>query len=139
MAGLIHFQTRFPKSLTRSSTVLFASDWAHYQLHHPDSQVKIEPLKKIFRTSPRRPTRFFGAHWDLSGSSKRYGVPPSGGPDRLKPGLQTRDSWSASASLRPCIGTLNRSKTPSNTLRAPSPSLEEKDELLNLFAIESKG
>src|SRR2546426_8456869 len=28
-----------------------------------------------------------------SGSCHRYGVPPSGGPDRLKPGLQTGGSW----------------------------------------------
>src|SRR2546427_6347604 len=30
-----------------------------------------------------------------SGSCHRYGVPPSGGPDRLKPGLQTGGSWKA--------------------------------------------
>src|SRR6266545_6496331 len=37
----------------------------------------------------------------------RYGVPPSGGPDRLKPGLQTGGSWKAPTTLMPCIGTMN--------------------------------
>src|SRR5439155_24638290 len=34
---------------------------------------------------------------NLVWSCHRYGVPPSGGPDRLKPGLQTGGSWRVSA------------------------------------------
>ena len=37
-----------------------------------------------------------------------FGVPPSGGPDRLKPGHQTVGSWKALSALRPCIRTLNQ-------------------------------
>jgi len=54
-----------------------------------------------------------------SGSSDRFGVPPSGGPDRLKPGLQTfgpwRESmhhgWQTRQSPAPhfCFGSLARS------------------------------
>ena len=36
-----------------------------------------------------------------------FGVPPSGGPDRLKPGLRTDGTWKAPSALRPCIGTMN--------------------------------
>ena len=43
---------------------------------------------------------------NLFGSCHRYGVPPSGGPDRLKPGLQTGGSWKASGRG----GTLDRRK-----------------------------
>jgi len=44
MAGLNRFQTRFPKSLTRTATGLFASDWANYPPIPPVSQVKIDSL-----------------------------------------------------------------------------------------------
>src|SRR5207249_7755468 len=39
----------------------------------------------------------FRMHWDHEPGQAcyRYGVPPSGGPDRLKPGLQTGGSWRA--------------------------------------------
>src|SRR2546427_11280392 len=47
-----------------------------------------------------------------SGSCHRYGVPPSGGPDRLKPGLQTGGSWKTPTTFVPCIGTLNPPLTP---------------------------
>src|SRR5437667_9990515 len=43
-----------------------------------------------------------------SGSCHRYGVPPSGGPDRLKPELQTGGSWRAPSASRACIGTMNQ-------------------------------
>jgi len=36
-----------------------------------------------------------------------FGVPPSGGPDRLKPGHQTVGSWKAPTTPMPCIGTMN--------------------------------
>src|SRR5947208_17131107 len=36
-------------------------------------------------------------------------------------------SWKAPSALRPCLGTLNRSESPSTALRAPSPPLGEKD------------
>src|SRR5205823_2761750 len=45
----------------------------------------------------KAPFRFFARIGTMnpSGSSGRFGVPPSGGPDRLKPGLQTFGSWRA--------------------------------------------
>src|SRR3989442_146638 len=54
------------------------------------------------------PFRFFACigTMNVSGSCHRYGVPPSGGPDRLKPGLQTGGSWKASGRG----GTLDRRK-----------------------------
>src|SRR5439155_9867657 len=58
------------------------------------------------RVSPSESRRAFSGSWKApttsmpcigtmnpSGSCHRYGVPPSGGPDRLKPGLQTGASW----------------------------------------------
>src|SRR2546427_7935535 len=57
----------------------------------------------------RAPFRFLRMDWDHepSGSCHRYGVPPSGGPDRLKPELQTGGSWKASGPFLPCTGTMN--------------------------------
>jgi len=37
-----------------------------------------------------------------------------------------RDSWRASSAWRSCIGTINRSESPSTALRAPSPPLGER-------------
>jgi hypothetical protein len=39
---------------------------------------------------------------------RRYGVPPLGGPGRLKPELQTGGPWRAPTTLMPCIGAMNR-------------------------------
>src|SRR5437899_4135236 len=42
-----------------------------------------------------------------------FGVPPSGDPDRLKPGLQTFGSWKAPFHFFACIGIMNRFESPS--------------------------
>jgi len=44
---------------------------------------------------------------NLIGASHRYGVPPSGGPGRLKLGLQTHGSWRALFRFFAWIGTTN--------------------------------
>ena len=44
------------------------------------------------------PLSFFRMHWDhepVRGERHLFGVPPSGGSDRLKPGLRTVGSWRA--------------------------------------------
>ena len=56
-----------------------------------------------------------------------FGVPPSGGPDRLKPGHQTAGSWRARFRIfSACIGTMNRRGSPSPVLGTPSPPLGER-------------
>ena len=58
-------------------------------------------------------------HWamNLSGSWHQYGVPPSGGPDRLKPGHQTGGPWRA---LSGDFGA--RLYEPQRVATAPSPA-----------------
>src|SRR6266540_438184 len=51
----------------------------------------VGPWRSCFRYFPCSGTM------NRSGVCHRYGVPPSGGPDRLKPGLQTGSSCKAAA------------------------------------------
>src|SRR5881394_72599 len=44
-----------------------------------------------------------------------------------KPGGSSHGSWKAPAPSLPCIGTVNRSESPSPVLRTPSPPLGERD------------
>jgi len=67
-----------------------------------------------------------------------FGVPPSGGPDRLKPGHQTVGSWKAPTTFVPCIGTLNRYESPSPGLRPPSPPAQSGGEGRERGAVHGK-
>src|SRR6266446_6930102 len=58
------------------------------------------------------PHDFDAVHWDHEpgpGGRNLFGVPPSGGPNRLKPGLRTVGSWKAPTRFFARIGTMNRS------------------------------
>ena len=63
----------------------------------------------LSRRSRRSLFRFFECIGTMNPTVGRnlFGVPPSGGPDRLKPGHQTVGSRKAPTTLMPCIGTMN--------------------------------
>ena len=58
----------------------------------------------------KAPFRFFECMgiMNLSVGRHLFGVPPSGGPNRLKPGLRTGGSWKAAFRCRASIGTMNK-------------------------------